>query len=104
MGESLRSRLEQSVLHLLQEKDRITFPLYLSKIVLLQMVKEIIMRKKTYTSPVIAVYSFCEEAPLMNMSPGTGQHNPGKRKPGPQAGNTRSEGWGSDESSLLWED
>lgn len=104
MGESLRSRLEQSVLHLLQEKDRITFPLYLSKIVLLQMVKEIIMRKKTYTSPVIAVYSFCEEAPLMNMSPGTGQHNPGKRKPGPQAGDTRSEGWGSDESSLLWED
>ena len=68
------------------------------------MVKEIIMRKKTYTSPVIAVYSFCEETPLMNMSPATGQHNPGKRKPGPQAGNTRSEGWGSDESSLLWED
>lgn len=29
MGESLRSRLEQSVLHLLQEKDRATFPLYL---------------------------------------------------------------------------
>lgn len=104
MGESLRSRLEQSVLHLLQEKERTTFPLYLSKIVLLQMVKEIIMRKKTYASPVIAVYSFCEETPLMNMSPGIGQHNPGKRKPGPQAGNTRSEGWGSDESSLLWED
>ena len=60
------------------------------------MVKEIIMRKKTYASPVIAVYSFCEETPLMNMSPGIGQHNPGKRKPGPQAGNTRSEGWGSD--------
>lgn len=104
MRKFLRSRLEQSVLRLLQEKYKTTFPLYLSINVLLQMVKEIIMRKKTYTSPVIAVYSFCEEAPLMNMSPGTGQHNPGKRKPGPQAGNTRSEGWGSDESSLLWED
>ena len=68
------------------------------------MVKEIIMRKKTYTSPVIAVYSFCEETPLMNMSPGIGQHNSGEHGTGPEAEDTRSEGWGSDESSLLWED
>lgn len=104
MRKFLRARLEQSVLRLLQEKQNYISLISINNIVLLQMVKEIIMRKKTYTSPIIAVYSFCEETPLMNMSPGTGQHNPGKRKPGPQAGNTRSEGWGSDESSLLWED
>lgn len=68
------------------------------------MVKEIIMRKKTYTSPVIAVYSFCEEAPLMNMSPGTGQHNSGEHGTGPEAEDTRQQRWNSGNASQLWED
>lgn len=72
--------------------------------VLLQMTIETMMQKKAYLSPVCEAFSFCEETPLMNMSPGTGQHNSGEHGTGPEAEDTRQQGWNSGNASQLWED
>lgn len=65
---------------------------------------ETMMQKKAYLSPVCEAFSFCEETPLMNMSPGTGQHNSGEHGTGPQAEDTRQQGWNAGNASQLWED
>lgn len=72
--------------------------------VLLQMTIETMMQKKAYLSPVCEAFSFCEETPLMNMSPGTGQHNSGEHGTGPEAEDTRQQGWNAGNASQLWED